>query len=127
MNLGVTTEGGSISFRIRDNIADLAHWHRNPRLLSGLCILCRIALEFLEGGKTERAVELAALIWRYPIVASSHWFEDIAGQEIATAVENFSPEVVSTFQKQGRARDLWETTRELMNELKNPVEPHIAS
>ena len=86
-----------------------------------LCILCGIALDFLECGDIERAIELAALLWSYPIVANSQWFDDIAGQEITAAIENIPPEVASVCQERGRCRDLWETARELIEELKDPI------
>jgi predicted ATPase len=66
----------------------------------------------------ERAVELYALASRYPVVANSRWFEDIAGRHIATVAATLPPEVVATAQKRGRALGLWETAEELLVELR---------
>ncbi|MFW9998287.1 MAG: tetratricopeptide repeat protein, partial [Candidatus Odinarchaeota archaeon] len=68
-------------------------------------------------GEVERAVELYALASRYPFVAHSRWFEDVVGQHIAVAAEALPPEVVASAQERGRARDLWDTVRELVAEL----------
>jgi len=52
-------------------------------------------------------------------VANSRWFEDVAGREIAAAAEALPPEVVAAAQERGRARDLWATVEELLDELQN--------
>jgi hypothetical protein len=54
---------------------------------------------------------------RYPDVADLHWFEDVAGREIAAAAEALPPEVAAAAQERGRARDLWATAEELLEEL----------
>ena len=84
-------------------------------------ILCGIVLDFLENGEIERAVDLPALLWKYPVVANSQWFRDIAGQEIAAAVDNLSLEIAGELQERGRDRDIWETARELLDELKDRI------
>jgi hypothetical protein len=68
-------------------------------------------------GAQERAIELYALASRYPYVANSRWFEDVAGREIAAAAAKMSPDVAAAAQERGRARDLWETVEELLEEL----------
>jgi predicted metal-dependent hydrolase len=69
-------------------------------------------------GELARAVEIYALALRYPIVANSHWFEDVVGKHIAAAaVATLPPEVVAAAQERGRARDLWATAEELIEEL----------
>jgi hypothetical protein len=68
-------------------------------------------------GKTEQAVELYALASRYPYVANSRWFEDVAGRHIAAAAATLSPDVVAAAQERGRARDLDATVKELLAEL----------
>ena len=65
----------------------------------------------------ERAVELYALASRYPYVANSRWFEDVAGREIAAAAEALPPGVIARAQARGRTRDLWATVEELLGEL----------
>ena len=54
---------------------------------------------------------------RYPFVGRSRWFGDVVGKQIAAAAEGLPPEVVAAAQEWGQARDLWETARELLEEL----------
>jgi hypothetical protein len=68
-------------------------------------------------GEPERAVELYALASRYPHVANSYWFEDVAGRHMAAVAATLPPEIVAAAQERGRARDLWATARELLVEL----------
>jgi tetratricopeptide (TPR) repeat protein len=75
------------------------------------------ALLLMDAGKMEKAVELYALASRYPFVANSRWFEDVAGREIAAAAATLPPDVVAAAQERGRARDLWVTMEELLAEL----------
>jgi tetratricopeptide (TPR) repeat protein len=84
---------------------------------AALQALPAVALLFLDDGAPERAVELYALTSRYPYVANSRWFADIAGDEIAAAAEALPPEVVAAARERGRARDLWTTVEELQEEL----------
>ena len=77
-------------------------------------VLPAIALILADQGKKERAVELYALASRYPLVANSRWFEDIAGQHIAAVADTLPPEVVAEAQERGRARDLEATVKELL-------------
>jgi hypothetical protein len=62
-------------------------------------------------------VEIYALASRYPYVANSQWFEDIAGKQITAVAATLPPEVVAAAQERGRARDLQETVAELLVEL----------
>ena len=75
------------------------------------------ALLLVDDGEVERAVELYALASRYAFVAHSQWFEDVAGRHVAAAAESLPPEVVAAARERGRARDLWETAKELLEEL----------
>jgi len=68
-------------------------------------------------GEAERAIELYALATRYPYVANSRWFDDVAGRQIATTAAQLSPDVIAAAQDRGRARDLDETVQELLLEL----------
>ena len=70
----------------------------------------------------ERAVELYALASRYPFVANSCWFEDVAGRHIASAATALSPDVVDAAKERGRARDLWTTAEDLLAELEGAQE-----
>ena len=76
-----------------------------------------IALFLADQDQKERAVELYALASRYPDVANSRWFEDVAGKHIAAVAAKLPPDVVSAAQERGRARDLWATAEELLQEL----------
>ncbi len=76
-----------------------------------------IALLLADLGKKERALELYALASRYPLVANSRWFEDVAGRRIAAVAATLPPEVVAAAQERGRARDLEATVAELLAEL----------
>ena len=85
--------------------------------LSLIHALPGIALLIADQGETERAVELYALASTYGIVANSKWFDDIAGNEIATMAEDLPVEVVKAAKARGRKLDLWETAQELLVEL----------
>jgi DNA-binding SARP family transcriptional activator/predicted ATPase len=82
-----------------------------------LYTLYAAALMFMVRGKNEKALEIAALAERYPFVAKSVWFEDIAGRKIESITETLQPEVVNAAQERGRKRDIWETARELQEEF----------
>ena len=84
------------------------------RLLYGLSAIARFHAYH---GETHRAVELYALALRYPHVANSRWFEDVAGKPIAAVAATLPPDVVAAAQERGRARDLWATAQELLEEL----------
>ena len=78
------------------------------------------ALLLTKQGKTAYAVEIYALASRFPLVANSRWFEDVAGKHIAAAAahpEGVPPDVIAVAQARGRARDLDATVRELLAEL----------
>jgi hypothetical protein len=76
-----------------------------------------IALLLADRGEVERAVGLYALASRYPLVANSRWFEDIAGKHVNAVSATLPPDVVKVVQKKGRARDLEATVVELLVEL----------
>jgi len=62
-------------------------------------------------------VEIYALASRYPIVAHSRWFEDVAGPHIATVAASLPPNVVAAAEERGPARDPEATVAELLVEL----------
>ena len=68
-------------------------------------------------GQAERAVELYALAWRFPAVSNSRWCQDVFGQPLAAVAASLPPEVIATAQARGRARDVWATVQELLEEL----------
>jgi len=82
-----------------------------------LIALPATALLLADDGQEERAVELYALASRYPFVANSRWFEDVAGRHIAAVAAALPPEVVTAAKERGQARDLDATLAELLAEL----------
>ena len=78
-----------------------------------------VALILSDQGEVERAVELYALAARYPYVANSRWFEDVAGKRIAAVAATLPLEVVAAAQERGKAHDLWATAEELLAELEH--------
>ena len=74
------------------------------------------ALLLADQGALERAVELYALASRHVFVASSRWFEDVAGQHISAVAARpggLPPDVVTAAQARGQARDMEATVTEL--------------
>jgi tetratricopeptide (TPR) repeat protein len=70
-------------------------------------------------GRAECAVEIYALASRYGVVANSQWFKDVVGKEIAAVADTLPPDIVAAAQERGRARDLWETVEELLEEFED--------
>ena len=81
-----------------------------------------VAALLADQGEVERAVEVYALAARYPFVANSRWFEDVAGKDVAAAAEALPPEVVAAAQERGRAADPWAVAEELLRELEETVD-----
>jgi tetratricopeptide (TPR) repeat protein len=75
------------------------------------------ALLLADQGERERAIEVYALASRYPMVAKSRWFADVAGSHIAAVAATLPPEVVAAAQERGQARNLEATVAELLAEL----------
>jgi tetratricopeptide (TPR) repeat protein len=73
-----------------------------------------VALLLIDQGQMSRAIELYACASRYPYVANSSWFEDVAGREIAAVSAALTPDVVAVAQERGRARALEATMVELL-------------
>jgi predicted ATPase/DNA-binding SARP family transcriptional activator len=63
------------------------------------------------------AIEIYALILKYPLISNSKMKDDIFGKQISSAAACLPLDVVSDAQKRGHARDLWDTARELLAEL----------
>jgi hypothetical protein len=68
-------------------------------------------------GRAEWAVKVYALACRYPAVANSRWWQDVAGKQIDAAAATLPPDVVALAQERGRARDLWDMAEVLPVEL----------
>jgi tetratricopeptide (TPR) repeat protein len=75
------------------------------------------ALLLADAGEHERAVEIYALACRYPFVANSCWFEDVAGQHLAEVAATLPQEIAAAARERGQARDLDATVAELLTEL----------
>jgi tetratricopeptide (TPR) repeat protein len=116
--------GGCAALGLGDAVQAKAYLGRSLQI--GIMFQAPAALAFTLPGlalllshrqEKERAVELYALAVRYPFVASSPWFEDVAGRHIAAVAASLPREVVAAAQERGRARDLWETADELLAQL----------
>jgi predicted ATPase/DNA-binding XRE family transcriptional regulator len=83
-----------------------------------LLALPAIALILAEQGQTERAVELYALAWRYPLLANGQGFIDSFGQRLDAVVAALPPAVAAAAQARGRLLDLWESAGVLLAELR---------
>ena len=95
---------------------------RNKDFQHNVLAQTAVAMLLATEGRTERAVELYALASRYPHVANSQWYEDVVGKHIAAVAATLPPDVVSAAQQRGRARDLWETAEELLEELEGKTD-----
>jgi tetratricopeptide (TPR) repeat protein len=116
--LGYAARGMSYPGRARQPLCEaLRLYSRNGELGLLLLLLPAVALLLADRGEVERAVELYALVSRYPYVANAQWFEDAAGKHIAAAAVTLPPDVVVAAQERGRARDLMATAKELLAEL----------
>ena len=98
------------------SVLDWACRHQEFREI--MVALAGIALLLADEGQTERALEMYSLVSRYPFVANSRWFEDVAGSPLAAAVANSPTAVVNAPKERGRARDLDATVEELLRELR---------
>lgn len=77
-----------------------------------------IALLLASQGQAERAVELYALVEvHFPVVRRSPWFADLGWAPIMVAAAAISPEDLAAAQARGRARELWATAAELLEEF----------
>lgn len=59
--------------------------------------------QMLNEGKGEKAVELYTQASRYPVVADSQWFEDVAGRHVTAVAATLPPGVISAAKERGRA------------------------
>jgi len=89
-----------------------------------LVALPAIALLCIKQEAPTHAVALYTLARRYPLVANSQWFDEVAGQEIRTITARMTPDGVTAAQVKGGALDPWETARHWLARLR---EGHIAA
>jgi predicted ATPase len=85
--------------------------------MTSLTVLLQVVLLLIVQGEKDRAVELYALLSRYPAVTNSRASEDLVGRLVAAIADSLPPEVVTAAQERGRARDLEATVAELLAEL----------
>jgi hypothetical protein len=78
--------------------------------------LLGFALLYADEGKVEEAVRLHALVNRYPYVANSRWFADIAGDRLEAVAAELPATSAEQARQQGRNLDLWETAQSLISE-----------
>ena len=83
-----------------------------------LWALPAMALLLADEGEVERAVELYALASRFPLVAQSRWFADVAGNTLAEVAATLPAERAAVLKERGRARDPQATAAELLAELR---------
>lgn len=76
-----------------------------------------VALLLAADGQVGRAVEVWSLAKRYPYIANSRWFEDIAGRELDEMAALASPEVAGAAEQDGQELDLWAVSATLLVEL----------
>jgi ATP/maltotriose-dependent transcriptional regulator MalT len=120
-NLGLTAIGLGDLDRAERHLCQAMQFAVQTRATYPLLFaLPAVALLRVRRGQSERAIELYALASRYPVVANSRWFEDVAGRHITAAAAALPPDVVAAARERGRARDLWATAKDLLDELTSP-------
>jgi predicted ATPase len=72
------------------------------------------ALLLADYGDIVRAIEVQALVWSFPIIANSHWCEDVAGRHLTAVANTIPANVVAAAQTRGQKRNLWTTIEELL-------------
>jgi tetratricopeptide (TPR) repeat protein len=98
--------------------AQLAWAQESQMLMPALFGLVAAARLLADKGEVERAVEVYALAMRYPFIAQSQWFADVARNQLAAFAATLPAERVATLQESGRTRDLETTVEELLTELR---------
>jgi DNA-binding SARP family transcriptional activator/predicted ATPase len=116
--LAVATRGLGDTPRARQHLRlALEIAQESEALLPLLWALPATALLLAGEGENERAVELYALASRYPLVAKSRWFADVAGDTLAEVAAALPAERVAVLKERGRTRDLEATAAELPTEV----------
>jgi tetratricopeptide (TPR) repeat protein len=102
----------------RQHLCDALEIAQECRVVSPLMwTLPATALLLSDEGQKERAVELYALASRFPLVAESRWFADVAGNTLAEVAAALPAERVAVLRERGRTCDLEATIAELLSEL----------
>jgi hypothetical protein len=97
--------------------AQLAWAQKSQMLMPVLFGLVAAARVLADEGQIEHAIELYALVSRYPFVANSRWFGDVAGSQITALAANLPEAAVTAARQRGQARDLIATVVEFLTEL----------
>jgi predicted ATPase/DNA-binding SARP family transcriptional activator len=84
---------------------------------TALAAIAAVAVLLADAGDVARAVELHSLVARYPYFSNSCFREDTCSKYITRAATELPPDVLTAKQEGGRARDLWATVKELLDEL----------
>jgi tetratricopeptide (TPR) repeat protein len=66
-------------------------------------------------GNTEKAIEIKAMMLRYPAIANSLYYQDICWGEINQLAGELSPEVIHAAGERGKQRDLFSSIDELLS------------
>ena len=116
--IGLAARGLDQRHEAWQHLATALEWaSRHQEFRELMVTLAGIALLLVDVGQIERAVELYALASRYPFVANSCWFADVAGDTLAEVAATLPAERVAVLQERGRTRDLEATAAELLAEL----------
>jgi tetratricopeptide (TPR) repeat protein len=83
--------------------------------LSTILALSGVALWMARTGEVERAVELWALLSRYPLVSNAPFFQDIVGRFIDAAAADLPPEMVAAARERGMAGDLYAVAKAFLS------------
>jgi hypothetical protein len=84
-----------------------------------LWTLVAAALLLADEGEAKRAVELYALVSRYPLVVQSRWFAEGVGRRITAAASRLSAGQIAALQERGRARDPDTTVADILSDRCN--------
>jgi tetratricopeptide (TPR) repeat protein len=74
-----------------------------------------LALLRASEGESEQAVEVYEVAIRFPLVAKSRWFAELAGTRIAALAQSLPAEAVAEARKRARSRDVHATVEELLS------------
>jgi predicted ATPase len=85
--------------------------------LSIMFALSGAALLMAHLGDPEVAIELWALLSRYPLISDAQLSQDIVGRHIALAAAALPPETVAAAEERGRTRDLNAAATEMLTKL----------
>jgi tetratricopeptide (TPR) repeat protein len=96
---------------------------KNLNFVTVVSALSGTALLLADYGLAERAVEVHALVARYPLVANSRWFEEVAGREMAAVAAQLPPDAAGAARTRGQAADLWQAAAKWLETLANTSVP----